>query len=222
MSRVIITAVDTVLRYVEGVKVWLASLAKNAPDESVIVYAQNWDNVDSLKSINPKAQIVQISNDSADPMVRNYIRYNLFLDLLPKYDAVAWIDNDSIVRSKLDTFWLGIEPNSVKYWRRPKRDHLCFQGGVFILGAGARTVWYCQAIIDKLKNISEDDNDRWYAPQLLAYTEIRAAGIESIQLSQKFNDSTFKDDSVIWHCKSSHFNEDKYQKEYKKYLKELL
>jgi hypothetical protein len=218
MSRIIVTAVDTTPRYVEGVKVWLRSLTENAPDERIFVYAQNWDNVDSISSINPRAKIIPITNESPDPMVRNYIRYKLFLDLLPQYDMIAWIDNDAIIRKSLEYLWFGVTVNSVKYWRRPKREHLCFQGGVFVLGAGEKTKQYCRDILRGLETIPVSDVDRWYAPQLLAYTCIGGSGIDTIPLSKKYNDCTFDDESIIWHCKSGHFNEAKYQKEYQYYL----
>ena len=219
MNRVIITAVDTVPRYVDGVKAWLKSLAVNAPDEKVMVYAQNWDDVTAISSINPNAEIVRVCNDSSDPLVRNYIRYDILTNLLPRYDAVAWIDNDAIIRWPLGGLWDGVVPNSVKYWHRNRREHLCFQGGVFVLGAGKKSEKYCGAISAKLKTMKSDNaEERWYAPQTYAYSYVALSGLSIVPMDMRYNDSTFMDDSVIWHCKSSHFADPKYQKEYQHYL----
>jgi len=43
--------------------------------------------------------------------------------------------------------------------------------------------------------------------------------IDLIHMLIKFNDcENFSEDSHVWHCKSSHFNESPFKEEYKKYL----
>ena len=215
MRRLIITAVDNNLHYMEGLKVFLASLAKNAPEELVYVYLMNCSREyeDSLHEINSNLMTMAKSVKEVSPYVRNYIRHRLVHDQLKIHDKILWLDNDSIVRGCLDDIWLDVEENTIKFWLRKKnKDHLKFQGGVYVIGKGEKSENYCKLISKGLSTMSD-----WYAPQTLMYTCIKHVGLKQIQLETKYNDSKFKDDSIIWHCKSSHFNDKKYQKEYKHY-----
>jgi len=47
--------------------------------------------------------------------------------------------------------------------------------------------------------------------------------VKLVELSQQFNDSTFKEKSIIWHSKGGiHFTDPRFQKEYQYYLKKSL
>jgi len=215
-ANLIITAVDNNTHYKEGLKVFLASMALNAPKESVYVYLMNCDSkyVKELHKINPNVTTQSEKTEEESPFVRNYIRHSLIIEQMSYYNKIAWIDNDSIIRDSLDELWEDIEPETIKFWyRKKKKDHIKFQGGVYVLGASEKSMQWCAEIREELNNCTD-----WYAPQLLMYTKFKEVGLTHTQLSEKYNDSKFKSDSIIWHCKSSHFEEEKYQTEYQRYL----
>ena len=70
-------------------------------------------------------------------------------------------------------------------------------------------------------------NIRWGMGQLELYKTSQefVDKIDIIQLDEKYNDlggtdrpNAFADDSIIWHCKQSHFEHPKFQEEFQKYL----
>jgi hypothetical protein len=219
MKRLIITTVDSTPHYQEGTKVFLASLAENAPKEDVLVYLINCSEEYkmSLYSINPRLDTIFTGTTEASPLIRNYIRHVVILDEIKEYNKVAWLDNDAIIRGPLDGLWEGVEGDTLKIWyRKKKKDHLKFQGGVYVVGGGEKTENWLRLINEKLTLCSD-----WYSPQTLIYACFKEVGLKHIQLDPKYNDSKFKDDSIIWHCKSSHFDNPKYQKEYRSYLEKI-
>lgn len=213
MSNIILTAVDNNPHYMEGLKVFLASFAVNAPKEKIRVHLINCPveyEIELLKIYS--VQICHIRTDEKSAYRRNYIRHGGMLKAFEEgYNKVAWMDNDAIVRKSLDGFWDGVESGVIKIrCRFNKLDENKFQTGIYALGEPDSVKRYLRDIIKGL--YGQDD---WKLPQLLMYK--LAKKLKRVELPKKYNDSKFSDNSVIWHCKQSHFNELKYQKEYKKY-----
>ena len=100
------------------------------------------------------------------------------------------------------------------------------QAGVMVYGNGPLAIRYLSEIIaEEEKHINTEYSERdgygsphWFLSQTLLYTKYKdIRGLKITQLPTKFNDCKFNDESVIWHCKSSHFNDPKFQKEFKHY-----
>jgi len=212
-KKIIVTAIDNNPHYMEGLKVFLASFAVNAPGEQIRVYLMNCTpkyQKEIMKIYPVQALLIRTSETSA--YRRSYIRHEKILELFNEgYDTVAWIDNDAIVRKPLDGFWDGVGPGVIKVtYRSGKSFRNKFQAGIHILGESDKVRKYLENIITCL----EDAND-WKLPQALMY--VLAGTLKHVDMEEKYNDSRFKNDSVIWHCKNTHFDEPRYQKEYRKY-----
>jgi len=214
----IITAIDNNPHYQNHLKAFLMSMNDNSPGQTVKVCLMDCDKEygESLKRI-CDVDVVHISTDpSQTAFQRNYIRHYMTRDGFNNgFKKVAWIDNDALIRGDLrNEFWDDVVPGSIKVWaRKKKRDKYKFQGGVYILGKSEKTKAYVDSIITALEK-----TDNWMLPQILLYNMCESHGIRHIQMDQKFNDSRFKDDSVIWHCKQTHFKETEFQEEFQYYL----
>jgi hypothetical protein len=195
-AQIILTAVDDNPHYMEGVRVFLYSLWKNSPEQKIVVCAMNWKDCSVIKKINPNATVVAEKTDEKNPHVRK--------------------DNDIIVRHNIGRIFSRVKANTIKVWTKMKRkDHGKFQGGVYVLGNGETTKRYLRGIIRGLAG-----RGGWLLPQLLMYRLFLKYKLNFVKLSHRYNDSFFRKDSLIWHCKQSHFKEKRYQKEYKRYLDE--
>jgi hypothetical protein len=216
-AQIILTAVDDNPHYMEGVRVFLYSLWKNSPEQKIVVCAMNWKDCSVIKKINPNATVVAEKTDEKNPHVRNYRRHSLILEWFARgYDKIAWLDNDIIVRHNIGRIFSRVKANTIKVWTKMKRkDHGKFQGGVYVLGNGETTKRYLRGIIRGLAG-----RGGWLLPQLLMYRLFLKYKLNFVKLSHRYNDSFFRKDSLIWHCKQSHFKEKRYQKEYKRYLDE--
>lgn len=217
--KLVLTAIDNNPHYQDHLKAFLMSMRMNSPGLKVRACLINCS--DEYSDSIEKAFDVEVARIFFDhptsPSERNYIRHFLFsVAFKQKYESVAWIDNDALVMNKLgDDFWENATGSSIKVWLRPKKnDKYKFQAGVYILGNTALTQGYVKDIMEQLK-----DTDDWMLPQLLLYTLSKKHYIAHHQLCEKYNDSKFCDNSTIWHCKQSHFKEEKFQKEFKHYLK---
>ena len=144
------------------------------------------------------------------------------LETTKDYNAIAWIDNDTIIRKSLDGLWENLTPETLKFWfRKDERDALKFQGGVYVIGNSEVIKEWLKDIIaalDKYNKTKKDNKNDWYIAQEYMYLMYKNnKRIRFVNLDTKFNDSKFNDDSVIWHCKHTQFNFPKYQVEYKSY-----
>jgi len=215
MSQIILTAVDDNPHYVEGVKAFLCSLRKNSPEQKIVVCTMNWKDSTVLNKINPNVTVLAEKTSEKSVFVRNYRRHSLILEWFDKgYDKIAWLDNDAIVRRNISGIFDGVKKNTIKVWTKMKRkDYGKFQGGVYVLGNGEITKRYLKHIVHRLEG-----KNKWMLPQLLMYTLFLKHKLNLVEMGHGYNDSFFRDDSFIWHCKQSHFKEKKYQKEYKRYL----
>ena len=125
------------------------------------------------------------------------------------------MDNDCIVRGNLVSIYDGVEADMVKFWHKPKKHKKYqFQGGVYVIGSGTRVQNWLSSIIVELSNRND-----WLAPQEVMIDRLQALCIDTVPLGIRYNDSTFKKGSIVWHCKHGHFEEPAYQKEYQQYLR---
>jgi len=210
----------------EGLKVFLASCAANSPDTKITVSLTNCPvgYANSLLKINSNISIMVHECENCGAIQRNIIKHNDLRQLLEWHPVVSWIDNDAIVRGPLDAIYEGVESNTLKMWVRPKKKvEYRYQAGVYSVGSGEYTKRWVEDIIKGLNPINSDgdgyDYEHWFTPQVLIY-ECVNRGMDVVELPESYNDSKFKDKSTIWHCKSSHFNDPKYQKEYRRYLEQ--
>lgn len=231
MNRMIVTAIDDNPHYMEGLKVFLFSAKKNIPKEWFYIYLMNCSSeyVNELYSINPNIIAEKTITNETNPFVRNYVRYGILLKLIKEYNDThkfAWLDNDIIIRKDLEGLWDDIKPETLKIWYRKhyhknlkkrKRPEVFFQGGVFVVGNGKPIKKWLSNIIHNVK-----DKTDWYATQAQMYLCWKSnKKIDFVQLNTIYNDTVFDDNSYIWHCRQSGFDNEKYQKEYREYLNEL-
>lgn len=138
-----------------------------------------------------------------------------------QFDKVAWIDADCIIRGSLDKLWEDVGENTIKIAYRPRyiekgKSNRVFQAAVFALGNGR----YIQKMIYEW-NKRVQKSPEWYRDQeelYKCYLKYKDR-INLIPLNKKLNDSTFRDSSIIWHSKGHHFDDPKFQREFRKYAK---
>lgn len=229
-KRVIVTGVNDNPHYMDCMKALLASIKKNAPAEKVCVLLVNCnkDYEAELYRINANIETKKIIIPNCGAISRITRKREYLLSKLSEYAVVAWIDNDAIVRKPLDGLFAGMTDNTLKIWRKNMRKNSHkFQAGVYVVGNGEPIKkWITDIMTAERKHLNKKGAEldghgspHWFVSQELLYTcFLNNDGITRLQLSTRFNDCTFDKNSVIWHCKSSHFNEKKYQKEYKRYL----
>lgn len=215
--QIINTAIDDNPHYFNCLKAFLMSMKVNSPDQKVKVILINcpkeYESV--IKRIYP-AEVLVLTDPSQSAYQRNYVRHYMLLEAFKSHSKAAWIDNDALIRGDLrEGFWDDVDRTTIKVWLRKKKpDEYKFQGGVYILGNSQKSIDYLGGIIRAL-----DETDDWLLPQKLIYTLHKEYGLKHVQLSQKYNDSKFRDGSIIWHCKQSHFDNEEYQEEFYHYLK---
>lgn len=135
------------------------------------------------------------------------------------WEQVMTIDSDVIIRKPFDSIWDDVEPSTIKIWDRgPKKQPFTrVQAGVHIFGNSPEIKDYYQAF---MKDIGAEWEFEYGQAAIYAiYLKFRNK-IRIVQMSQKYNDSKFKDKSIIWHAKHGHFKEKKFQKEFQECLKE--
>lgn len=220
-TRIIVTSVDDNPHYMQGLRAYLASIKINSPQSRVRVYLINCEEKygQTLYLVNSNIEVRHVTSNEQSAYVRNHLRHGLLLETTRDYNQIAWIDNDAIIRKPLDGLWESLTPETLKFvYRKEKRDALKFQGGVYVFGVSEATkkwLWDIMTALAKYNiNKKNGDND-WYIPQEYMYTFYKTnKNIEFAPLDQKYNDSKFNKDSVIWHCKHTHFDDPKYQAEY--------
>ena len=155
------------------------------------------------------------------------LRIKLIQEHFEKYkEQVAWIDTDVIVRKPLGSF-LDIKPEQLKILFRGKKapEKVRFNAGVLNFGCSDET----KALVDTWYNLLSK-NMVWGMGQLELYRAYKKheERVELIELPEAFNDlgdstnnNSFNTTSAIWHCKKHHFNNPKFQKEFKYYLKRV-
>lgn len=220
------TITDNNEYYVDLIKSLLQSLNDNSPEDEIRVYVVkcNDEFINRLSRINPSAKIIkaeiQLPEDPSESKsiiahYRTTIIKECFLE--EHVEKMGWLDSDILVRKPLFEFWEITQPNTLHVQHRPKNPvHGRFQVGVFSIG---RSLPIKNMIIEWDKK-TQEDNKYWFAEQKALYTSyIKFKDyIQFVDMDIKFNDHTFCDDSVIWHCKGHHFRESVFQKEFRYYL----
>jgi len=133
------------------------------------------------------------------------------------WDQVMTIDSDVIIRKPFDSIWDGTEPSTIKIWDRgPKKQPFTrVQAGVHIFGNSPEIKEYYQEFMKEIGPAWEFEIGQ--AAIYTVYLRFKEK-IRLVQMSRKYNDSKFKDKSIIWHAKHGHFREPRFQKEFQKHL----
>lgn len=214
----IMTGVDEKKYYWNHLLAFLASVDKNSPETRVIVNLVNRGLDDYAKTLTcfKCVSMVNRTNCCGTDFQKNYLRHEWLAEIMIggcRGDNIAWLDPDILVRGSLSPLFDGMGRNCIKFWRRPSvKNEYEFQGGVYILNNSQRCYDFCKSIYDRLQGTND-----WLLPQLLCLKNIKTLKLQEIPLPESFNDSKFNPESTIWHCKHSHFNDKKFQKEFKKY-----
>lgn len=216
--RTVVTISSCDKYYFEQAQVFLKSIKANTDENVCIGLINSKDrHENAVHDIDSSIKIIKLNLDKPTRFGHAKIRFELIRQiLLMEYTEIIWMDCDVIVRDSIKSIWKGIEPNTLKVVRRNRElDRVKFQIGVFGLGNSLATRNYIIDVKNKLNDI-----ETWCDDQTVMYRVYKKhkKHISIVRLNKRYNDSKFKNESVIWHCKSSHFNEEKYQREYKKYL----
>lgn len=228
MNRIIVTGVNDNPRYMDHMRVLLMSLKTNAPEERVNVTLINCPKAyhEELRRINGNIEIRIFDLPNCGAIARIIKKHMSVLECMFRYDKVMWLDNDIIVRKPLDELWEGVDKNTLKIWKKKhKADKYKMQAGVYVAGNGkALQKWIREVIRREGKFLDSPGvhsdgygSPHWMVSQELLYHCLNDE-IKYVKLPRIYNDQKFKEESVIWHCKGSHFEEPAFQKEYKKYL----
>jgi len=229
LNRIITSEVNGNFEYIKYAKVFLSSLAANAPEEKVRLSVSGWSEKDikDAKGRNPQAEIdpievnKRINTDGQYTRVENYIRIVhiqgtvVRLALEDGYDRVAHFDIDTLIRKNLDGLWEGVTPDSLKILKRNDQfPKWRFQNGVYVIGNSENSLKMIRKFERKIINSLE-----WYEDQRLLWKVFSKSGMKHIQLSEKYNDHHFNKDSYIYHAKGHCRQIEKWKTEYKKYAK---
>lgn len=215
--------------YYNQLLAFLASVRINSPDDIVHVFLADYpeDKVEALSVKFPSYKFDNRHIKRIDSRGFSFIQFRVALikECFERYDEpVAWMDTDIIVRGSLEEF-LKVKGYQLKILYRGDDvpDKVKINAGIFNVGCSLNT----HAFINEWQRRVEV-NAKWGMGQLELWRsyKIHEDNIELIKMSEKFNDlggvdrpNAFADDSVIWHCKKSHFNHPKFQKEFQYYLK---
>jgi len=227
---VIVTASDSNERSFEQLLVMLMSLRENSPEDYVTVHLVDCDksHEEAVKKVHPSAFIETAScPEGVDK--RGFMvcyRASAVLKAVMTDNNVAWFDADTIIRRDLDDFWKGVERGCLKILMRGgAQERSIFQAGVFAVGRSPEILEMLKWWDSKVSGVNE-----WYADQLWLYRawDKFSNKVKLVFMPMSCNnvgDSTkekpFLEASMVWHCKSSHFNHPDYQKEYMKYAEKL-
>lgn len=240
----IVTAINNNDFYFEQLRVMLWSLMVNSPEDKVFVHMIDFTEktLEKLRRIYKNTEFVdpEVSvknkNDIAGFMV--CYRGKIIIEAMEKFkEPIAWFDTDLIIRKPLDGLWADLKENSLKIKvRRPTekdkqkwesdpnyKNRFSFQAGIFCLGYSKNTLEYAT---EWGKEIQKKNN--WYEDQLQLYLKYEKykEKIDLIELPFSYNDvgnsegECFLQDSHIWHCKKSHFENPIFKKEFEKHKRE--
>lgn len=208
----------------------LESLKINSPQDKIIINLVDF----------PKRKIIKLEKAYPDYIFKNKdlhvnkmediagfmscYRSSLMYNLLNEYKCpVAWMDCDIVIRKELSFLWEGVKTNQFKIVYRgiavPIKNR--FQTGVIVIGYSNDTLNMINDWNDKLKI-----THKWFSDQIFLYEVYQKYiyKIKFIHMNRSLNDvgdstkECFLDDSIIWHSKRYHFNDKRFQKEFKYYL----
>lgn len=216
--RTILTATSCNNHYFEHALALLRSACRNA-NEQLTIGLINGDKIHekAVHKIDKAINVLLYEIEGSSRFDYSRARFEVIRRTMEQgYKQICWMDCDIIIRGSISEFWEDLSPRSMKIVvRNVKSDRTKFQIGVVGFGVDSLMKCYITDIRDKLVNAEgwcEDQTEMYRVWKNYKYL------IEIRKLSPKYNDSEFKNNSIVWHCKSSHFNEEKYQEEYRKYL----
>lgn len=216
--------------YFEQTGVLLKSLYQNSPNTNVSLFLINYPKGEKIiKKLHPKCNIIHKSIQyQCDPIAETTLRKPLFgLELMQKIQApICYLDSDIIVRKPIDNIFEDMNTNTLKVLKREntKDDYCIFNSGVWCLGYSKESMDFLN---DWYEGILNDNHFPVDQKMMYIAWKKNKSKITHYQLQKTYNDlgcsinPCFFDDSIVWHCKSKHFKEDRYQLEYKRYLKEI-
>jgi len=216
--------------YFNQLLVFLASLQMNSPRQKA--YIQLVDYPDGVKcrleKVFPNYFFHNTTIDRIDERGIGFIllRIDLIRSWFEQYSLryASWIDTDVIIRGDLYDFSY-VKPTQLKILYRgdDKPDKVKFNAGIFSMGNSKPMLEFLNRWYERLEK-----NAKWGMGQLELYKTYKEFKdkIELVKMDVKYNDlggsdrpNAFADSSIMWHCKKQHFNNEKFQKEFKKYLK---
>lgn len=229
---VIITNATPESKYFDQLLAFLTSVQINSPEHPIHVFLANYpeDVMISLQKTFSKFVFENRKIKMIDERGFSLIifRAELIKECFEKYkEPVAWIDIDVLVRKDLSEF-LEIRSNQLKILRRelPPNPGLAdapINAGIFNIGYSEASYNF---ICDWLKGCVT--NPVWGQGQMKLWKSYKkhSNDIELVKMTHTLHDiggrerpDAFSNESVMWHCKSNHFKNPRYQIEYQKYLK---
>ncbi|MHC4726116.1 MAG: glycosyltransferase family protein [Planctomycetota bacterium] len=229
-NRIIVSGVNDNPHYMNCMRVMVSSMAKTNPKQRMMLCLINCTPKyeKELFRRNKNISVAHVSVRDSGAIKRINIMHGFVLNALDCADRVMWLDNDIIVRRPITNIWNRVGENTIRIWwkNNDKISHK-FQAGVYVVGNGEeikewmREIMRRESIYIGLEGSKEDGHGSqfWMTSQALMYTIFTEKDkMQHVQLSEKYNDCKFRKDSVIWHCKSSHFKDRKFQKEFRRYL----
>jgi len=202
--------------YIEQARVAIRSIQLNSPGCEIVLYLVNFTE-NKFKGIVVKD--VKLDNLNK---ITGYSLFAMYQTLVEYKQSILWLDVDVIIRGELSGILDDVSPNTLKILMREDVGHSkVFNSGVVVVGYSDITV--------KMMDLASKRalaHHVWYSDQLHLYkTYIEYKdNINLINLldQPKWHDiggkkDSFLDDSIIWHCKRTHFNESPYKEEYEYY-----
>lgn len=221
---VICTACTLNKPYSDNIKVLLQSL-KNTNKNIIQVFVGVFTN-DTLAFMRFDSECkevyknVMLNQEVGDKNDANVYRADVMSAFLQdgSHDSVAWFDSDIIIRgSILELLSESKEPTlKIMYRINAERNRSRFQNGIIVFSNHLE----CKILLACWRERLKKDNS-WYQDQLTLY-QLWASGygISLLPISQRYNDWEFSDNSIIWHAKSSHMDQEPFKSEYWRLLDE--
>lgn len=228
-KRIMLTTTTCDNKYLDVMKVFLYGLRTHCHDKTFLradLINGTPDIYDRLHRIYENMEICHYDFPTGRDWTKNDNMLLLMWSRIPTmwkalnegWDQVMTIDSDITIRRSMDSIWDGVKPGLIKIWERKKKKIGQFtkvQAGVHIFGVS-------KEILEYYKDFMEEIGPEWEftVGQAAIYTVYlkHKDKIGLIQMPQIYNDSKFKDDSIIWHCKHGHFDNPKFQKEFQSQL----
>jgi hypothetical protein len=212
--------------YYEQLLVFLMSIKINSPTHlnQVMVFLANYPDEKFNELRNNFPEIIFENNELKMIDARGFSliidRVARVFECLNKFkENVIWMDTDVIVRGDISEL-TDIKPKQLKILLRPKAPRNAkINAGIFNIGYSIAS---CNFINDWYKGVLS--NKKWGMGQLEMWKSIQKhkTKIELIDITKIYNSvGGCNKDYKIWHCKKGHFDNHKYQKEYKIYLKKV-
>lgn len=223
----IITAATPDEFYFNQLLTMLTSMRMNSSRHTATVFLVNYptDKSERLKEVFSDFEFQNRKVEMIDKRGISLIllRIQLVLECFERHNvSVSWIDTDVVVRGSIEPF-IRVQPNQFKILHRgdSNPEKVRFNAGIFSIGCSPATKKMVQ---DWRVRLQADPI--WGKGQLYLYKAFKVSrGIDLVKMPSGFNDlgdsrsnGSFREGSLIWHCKKQHFNNVRFQKEFQHYL----